>query len=145
MFLCFGFDDTNHEFYVLCLLQFLINQQQPGVAQESPMESSSSLTSMSSRRGFGPRSYSICVSSTPTSLATPSSELNGGTLRRYLRRGSFLTTISTILSSPFTQRDTHQAKHEPVQLNSGVYPDGPSVPLQSRKLLMFVDVTPRIF
>lgn len=58
------------------------------------------------------------------------------------QKGSFLTTISTTLSSPFTQRDTHQqAKHEPVQLNSGVYPDGPPVPLRSRKLLKFVDIS----
>ncbi|KAJ1279166.1 hypothetical protein BS78_04G134300 [Paspalum vaginatum] len=59
------------------------------------------------------------------------------------QKGSFLTTISTTLSSPFTQRDTHQhaAKHEPVQLNSGVYPDGPPVPLRSRKLLKFVDMS----
>ncbi|AQK52638.1 MACPF domain-containing protein At1g14780 [Zea mays] len=57
------------------------------------------------------------------------------------QKGSFLTTISTTLSSPFTQRDTHQGKHEPVQLNSGVYPDGPPVPLRSRKLLKFVDIS----
>ncbi|XP_062223320.1 MACPF domain-containing protein At4g24290-like isoform X2 [Phragmites australis] len=58
------------------------------------------------------------------------------------QKGSFLTTISTTLSSPFTQRDAQPApKHEPAQLNSGVYPDGPPVPLRSRKLLRFVDMS----
>ncbi|XP_062219085.1 MACPF domain-containing protein At4g24290-like isoform X2 [Phragmites australis] len=58
------------------------------------------------------------------------------------QKGSFLTTISTTLSSPFTQRDAQPApKHEPAQLNSGVYPDGPPVPLRSRKLLKFVDMS----
>ncbi|KAL6841980.1 hypothetical protein ACP4OV_028180 [Aristida adscensionis] len=57
-------------------------------------------------------------------------------------KGSFLTTISTTLSSPFMLRDAHPApKHEPAQLNSGVYPDGPPVPLRSRKLLKFVDMS----
>ncbi|ONK58768.1 uncharacterized protein A4U43_C09F16450 [Asparagus officinalis] len=52
-------------------------------------------------------------------------------------KGSFLTNISTT----FTQRDTAAHKHEPpVILNSGVYPDGPPVPIQSRKLLKFVDM-----
>ncbi|KAL6634388.1 hypothetical protein ACP70R_027059 [Stipagrostis hirtigluma subsp. patula] len=58
------------------------------------------------------------------------------------QKGSFLTTISTTLSSPFMQRDAHPApKHEPAHLNSGVYPDGPPVPLRSRKLLKFVDMS----
>ncbi|KAG8058850.1 hypothetical protein GUJ93_ZPchr0002g23526 [Zizania palustris] len=59
------------------------------------------------------------------------------------QRGSFLTTISTTLSSPFMQRDAQPAHHrnEPALLNSGVYPDGPPVPLQSRKLLKFVDMS----
>ena len=40
------------------------------------------------------------------------------------------------------QRNAQPAqKHEPPQLNSGVYPDGPPVPLQSRKLLKFVDMS----
>jgi hypothetical protein len=57
------------------------------------------------------------------------------------QKGSFLTTISTTLSSTFTQREAQSApRHEPVQLNSGVYPDGPPVPLRSRKLLKFVDM-----
>jgi hypothetical protein len=55
------------------------------------------------------------------------------------QKGSFLTTISTTLSSPFTQAQP-APRHEPVQLNSGVYPDGPPVPLRSRKLLKFVDM-----
>ncbi|WOL02493.1 hypothetical protein Cni_G11212 [Canna indica] len=56
-------------------------------------------------------------------------------------KGSFLTNISTTFSTPFTQRDVPlPAKHEPAQLNSGVYPDGPPVPVQSRKLLKFVDM-----
>jgi len=52
-------------------------------------------------------------------------------------RGSFLTNLSTT----FTQRDNPHQKHEPsVILNSGVYPDGPPVPVQSRRLLKFVDM-----
>jgi hypothetical protein len=54
------------------------------------------------------------------------------------QKGSFLTAISTTLSSPFTQRDA--PRHEPAQLDSGVYPDGPPVLLRSRKLLKFVDM-----
>ncbi|EAZ23020.1 hypothetical protein OsJ_06716 [Oryza sativa Japonica Group] len=65
------------------------------------------------------------------------------------QRGSFLTTISTTLSSPFTQLQAAAAPAEPPRnepapaalLNSGVYPDGPPVPLQSRKLLKFVDMS----
>ncbi|OAY78930.1 MACPF domain-containing protein [Ananas comosus] len=56
------------------------------------------------------------------------------------QKGSFLTNLSTTFSSPFTQRDAPPRKHEPAQLNSGVYPDGPPVPVQSRKLLKFVDM-----
>nr|CAD1820384.1 unnamed protein product [Ananas comosus var. bracteatus] len=56
------------------------------------------------------------------------------------QKGSFLTNLSTTFSSPFTQRDAPPRKHEPPQLNSGVYPDGPPVPVQSRKLLKFVDM-----
>lgn len=58
------------------------------------------------------------------------------------QKGSFFTTISTTLSSPFMHRNAQPAqKHEPAQLNSGIYPDGPPVPLQSRKLLKFVDMS----
>ncbi|KAJ3675692.1 hypothetical protein LUZ60_004734 [Juncus effusus] len=59
------------------------------------------------------------------------------------QKGSFLTTISTTLSSPFMQKDNNCNKKEPVpaQLNSGVYPDGPPVPIQYRKLLKFVDMS----
>ncbi|THU49736.1 hypothetical protein C4D60_Mb06t12680 [Musa balbisiana] len=57
------------------------------------------------------------------------------------QKGSFLTNLSTTFSTPFTQRDVPPpAKNEPAQLNSGVYPDGPPVPVQSRKLLKFVDM-----
>lgn len=53
------------------------------------------------------------------------------------RKASFLTNLSTT----FTQRDTcQQPKHEPALLNSGVYPEGPPVAVQSRKLLKFVDM-----
>ncbi|KAG1331531.1 MACPF domain-containing protein [Cocos nucifera] len=56
-------------------------------------------------------------------------------------KGSFLTNLSTTFSTPFMQRDAPPPpKHEPAQLNSGVYPDGPPVPIQSRKLLKFVDM-----
>lgn len=59
------------------------------------------------------------------------------------QKGSFLSTISTTLSTPFMQRDNTvpPPKHEPAQLNSGVYPDGPPVPVQYRKLLKFVDMS----
>lgn len=58
------------------------------------------------------------------------------------QKGSFLTNLSTTLSAPFTTRDAHPPpKNEPAQLNSAVYPDGPPVPVQSRKLLKFVDMT----
>ncbi|XP_006647301.1 MACPF domain-containing protein At1g14780-like [Oryza brachyantha] len=58
------------------------------------------------------------------------------------QRGSFLTTISTTLSSPFMQPAAPRNEPAPAALlNSGVYPDGPPVPLQSRKLLKFVDMS----
>lgn len=58
------------------------------------------------------------------------------------QKGSFLTNLSTTLSAPFTTRDAHPPpKNEPAQLNSGVYPDGPPMSVQSRKLLKFVDMT----
>ncbi|KAG6475304.1 MACPF domain-containing protein At4g24290-like isoform X1 [Zingiber officinale] len=56
-------------------------------------------------------------------------------------KGSFLTNLSTKFSTPFTPRDAAPpVKNDPAQLNSGVYPDGPPVPVQSRKLLKFVDM-----
>lgn len=51
-------------------------------------------------------------------------------------KGSFLTNLSTT----FTQRDNPQKLEPSVILNSGVYPDGPPVPVQSRKLLKFVNM-----
>lgn len=51
-------------------------------------------------------------------------------------KGSFLTNLSTT----FTQRDNPQKQEPSVILNSGVYPDGPPVQIQSRKLLKFVDM-----
>ncbi|KAF3323731.1 MACPF domain-containing protein [Carex littledalei] len=58
------------------------------------------------------------------------------------QKGSFLSTISTTLSTPFMQKEnTIAPKHEPAQLNSGVFPDGPPVPVQYRKLLKFVDMS----
>ncbi|PKA66135.1 MACPF domain-containing protein [Apostasia shenzhenica] len=57
------------------------------------------------------------------------------------RKGSFLSTISTTLSSTFTRREYPPLlQPEPSLLNSGVYPDGPPVPVQSQKLLRFVDM-----
>ncbi|KAG6480003.1 hypothetical protein ZIOFF_063480 [Zingiber officinale] len=56
-------------------------------------------------------------------------------------KGSFLTNLSTTFSTPFTPRDAPPpAKNVPSQLNSGVYPDGPPVLVQSRKLLKFVNI-----
>lgn len=50
-------------------------------------------------------------------------------------KGSFLTNLSTT----FTQSN-HRKEEASVILNSGVYPDGPPVQVQSRKLLKFVDM-----
>ncbi|KAK1270715.1 MACPF domain-containing protein [Acorus gramineus] len=54
-------------------------------------------------------------------------------------KSSFLVNLSTT----FTNRETAQnQKHErPPLLNSGVYPEGPPVPVHSRKLLKYVDMT----
>ncbi|KAJ4828831.1 hypothetical protein Tsubulata_008913 [Turnera subulata] len=55
-----------------------------------------------------------------------------------LRKSSFLTNLSTTFT--FTQRNTTaQEKQAPAALNSGVYPDGPPVPVRSGKLLKYVD------
>ncbi|RWW04427.1 hypothetical protein BHE74_00047599 [Ensete ventricosum] len=51
------------------------------------------------------------------------------------QKGGFLTNMSTA----FTQSDALPTT-EPAELNSGVCPDGPPVPVQSRKLLKFVDM-----
>lgn len=54
------------------------------------------------------------------------------------RKSSFLTNLSTTFT--FTQRTVADAaKQVPATLNSGVYPDGPPVPVRSTKLLKYVD------
>ncbi|CAK7348917.1 unnamed protein product [Dovyalis caffra] len=54
-------------------------------------------------------------------------------------KSSFLTNLSTTFT--FTQRTiTGPEKQGPAAINSGVYPDGPPVPIRSRKLLKYVDV-----
>lgn len=52
------------------------------------------------------------------------------------QRSSFLSNLSTT----FIARDAPPPKQETVQMNSGVYTDGPPVPVQSKKLLKYVDV-----
>lgn len=55
------------------------------------------------------------------------------------RKSGFLTNISTTFS--FTQRTVTDAPRQlPAALNSGVYPEGPPVPLRSKKLLRYIDV-----
>ncbi|KAJ6338834.1 hypothetical protein OIU76_008320 [Salix suchowensis] len=55
------------------------------------------------------------------------------------QKSSFLTNLSTTFT--FTQRTTTAPeKQGPAAINSGVYPDGPPVPIHSRKLLKYVDV-----
>lgn len=55
------------------------------------------------------------------------------------RKSGFLTNLSTTFT--FTQRNVTDApKQLPAALNSGIYPDGPPVPLRSGKLLKYVDV-----
>ena len=55
------------------------------------------------------------------------------------------STFLTMLSTTFTQRDQStappSAKDEAPRLNSGVFSDGPPVPVRARRLLRFVDVT----
>ncbi|KAL3829262.1 hypothetical protein ACJIZ3_018064 [Penstemon smallii] len=56
------------------------------------------------------------------------------------RKSSFLTNISSTFS--FTQRAVADAQKQlPATLNSGVYPDGPPVPVRSTKLLKYVDAS----
>ncbi|KAL0451943.1 UNVERIFIED_CONTAM: MACPF domain-containing protein [Sesamum latifolium] len=56
------------------------------------------------------------------------------------RKSSFLTNLSTTFT--FTQRTVADAaKQLPATLNSGVYPDGPPVPVRSTKMLKYVDAT----
>lgn len=55
------------------------------------------------------------------------------------QKSSFLTNLSTTFT--FTQRTTTAPdKQGPAAINSGVYPDGPPVPIRSKKLLKYVDV-----
>ncbi|KAI0516058.1 hypothetical protein KFK09_008730 [Dendrobium nobile] len=58
-------------------------------------------------------------------------------------KGSFFSNISTTLGSTFTgHRNPTSVKQESsTTLNSGVFSDGPPVPVQSKKLLRFVDMT----
>lgn len=55
------------------------------------------------------------------------------------RKSNFLTNLSTTFT--FTQRTVADASKPqlPATLNSGVYPDGPPVPIRSTKLLRYVD------
>ncbi|PSS35911.1 MACPF domain-containing protein [Actinidia chinensis var. chinensis] len=53
------------------------------------------------------------------------------------RKGSLLVNLSTTFT--FTQRTDDPPKQLPSALNSGVYPEGPPVPVRSGKLLKYVD------
>ncbi|CAL5214054.1 unnamed protein product [Lathyrus oleraceus] len=55
------------------------------------------------------------------------------------RKSSFLTNLSTTFS--FTQQSITAAppKQPPTSLNSGIYPNGPPVPVRSSKLLKYVE------
>ncbi|XP_061338746.1 MACPF domain-containing protein At1g14780-like [Gastrolobium bilobum] len=56
------------------------------------------------------------------------------------RKSSFLTNLSTTFT--FTQQSvTGPRKQTPTELNSGVYPDGPPVPVRSSKLLKYVETS----
>ncbi|KAK7311427.1 hypothetical protein RJT34_09562 [Clitoria ternatea] len=56
------------------------------------------------------------------------------------RKSSFLTNLSTTFSFTQQQSVTAPQKQAPTAvLNSGVYPDGPPVPVRSGKLLKYVD------
>ncbi|KAF5736615.1 MAC/Perforin domain-containing protein isoform 1 [Tripterygium wilfordii] len=56
------------------------------------------------------------------------------------RKSSFLMNLSTTFS--FTQRTiTDREKRTPAALNSGVYPDGPPVPVRAGKMLKYVETT----
>ncbi|THU46596.1 hypothetical protein C4D60_Mb09t06590 [Musa balbisiana] len=86
--------------------------------------------------GVGRRRCSISASSSLTYPAAPSGRPSG--LAHLPPKGGFLTNMSTA----FTQRDAlpPTTTTESAELNSGVCPDGPPVPVQSRKLLKFVDM-----
>lgn len=55
------------------------------------------------------------------------------------RKSSFLTNLSTTFS--FTQQSATSGppKQAPAMLNSGIYPDGPPVPVRAGKLLKYVE------
>ncbi|CAN6447554.1 unnamed protein product [Victoria cruziana] len=55
-----------------------------------------------------------------------------------LRKSSFLSTLSTTFTASAAKEQP--PKPQPNVLNSGVYADGPPVPVHSRKLLKFVDM-----
>lgn len=56
------------------------------------------------------------------------------------RKSNFFTNLSTTFT--FTQRAVADAPKQPAAaLNSGVFPDGPPVPVRSTKLLKYVDTT----
>lgn len=62
------------------------------------------------------------------------------TVAQASRKSSFLMNLSTTFS--FTQKTVAAPeKQAPSALNSGVYPDGPPVPVNSAKLLKYVDTT----
>lgn len=52
-------------------------------------------------------------------------------------KSSILTALSTTFT--FTQRQTNPPKRTPGALNSGVYPNGPPVPVRSAKMLKYVN------
>ncbi|XP_057547493.1 MACPF domain-containing protein At1g14780-like [Amaranthus tricolor] len=52
---------------------------------------------------------------------------------------SILVTLSTTFT--FTQKQNSPPKKLPAALNSGVYPNGPPVPVNSEKLLKYVDIS----
>ncbi|XP_034686694.1 MACPF domain-containing protein At4g24290-like [Vitis riparia] len=53
------------------------------------------------------------------------------------RKSTFLASLKTTFT--FTQQATGPPKQLPTALNSGVYPDGPPMPIRSTKLLKYVD------
>lgn len=57
--------------------------------------------------------------------------------------GSFFTSISTALSSTFARRENPrlQRQESAAAINSGVFDNGPPVPVQSQRLLRYVDMT----
>lgn len=60
-------------------------------------------------------------------------------------KGSFFSNISTTFSSTFSgHRNPPLLKQEPSTIDSGVFPDSPPVPVQSKNLLRFVDMTEAI-